>query len=71
MDIIKKANYIDNTILKNINNINNVRDRLNENVDHSDLIELRDLLMTVSLYFDEKFMKIEEMINKLNETAQV
>jgi len=67
MDVIKKANYIENSILNKMNSINDVRDKINKNAEYSDFIELRDLLMDVSLYFDEKFTKIEEIINKLEQ----
>lgn len=65
MDVIKKTNYIENSILNKMNSINDVRNKINKNAKYSDFIELRDLLMDVSLYFDDKFTQIEELLNKL------
>jgi len=69
---MKKANYIDNNILKNINSINDVCEKINTSNDigYNDYIKLRNLLMNVSVYFDNKFMNMEAVINKLNKTAQ-
>jgi len=67
MGVIKKTNYIENSILNKMNGINDVRDKINKNAKYSDFIKLRDLLMDVSLYFDDKFTQIEEIINKLEQ----
>ena len=59
-------------LLKNINSINDVCEKINTSNDigYNDYIKLRNLLMNVSVYFDNKFMNMEAVINKLNKTAQ-
>ena len=68
MEIVEKVNYIDNSILDKMNSINEIREKINVNAEYSDFKELRDLLMDISLYFDEKFVKMEELLNKIEKS---
>jgi hypothetical protein len=68
METVKKVNYIDNSILDKMNSINEIREKINVNAEYSDFQELRDLLMDISLYFDEKFVKMEELLNKIEKS---